>query len=302
MADKKITALTDLAASGKDSAIDLLHIIDYSASPVNKKISVANLFSNVNTDTHIYGASKTFEIGYGNATNAALTVSTAATDTADATVTINDDGNQYTNFTVKSLNSDSILTVDAGLDNITINGDSHADVDFTVNGDTTTLIYADGGEDAVAIGTGTVDTAYTLTVAATGTNGIKSAGSIDVTGNITASADATVGVVGAGNLFLPSVESITANTGTANHCTVGVTTSIVTVTGGCSGALPNGTAVGQLKIISCIANSGADNYVNTPTTGNGFASFTMNAVGDAMMLQWQTAGWTVLSFGSCTIA
>ena len=53
MADKKITALTALTATGKDSAADLLHIIDFSASPVNKKISVANLFNNANTDTHI---------------------------------------------------------------------------------------------------------------------------------------------------------------------------------------------------------------------------------------------------------
>ena len=64
MADKKITALTALGAGLTEPANDLLHIIDYSASPVNKKITVAHLFSNVNTDTHIYGASKTFDVGH----------------------------------------------------------------------------------------------------------------------------------------------------------------------------------------------------------------------------------------------
>ena len=62
MADKKITALTALGAGDPDPAVDLLHIIDYSASPVNKKITIANLFNQVDTNTTIYGNNRIFEV------------------------------------------------------------------------------------------------------------------------------------------------------------------------------------------------------------------------------------------------
>ena len=312
MADKKITALTALTATGKDSAADLLHIIDYSASPVNKKISVADLFSNVNTDTHIYGNSKVFEVGQAAAVNSHIRVAVGANATTDGAVTINDDGVDYVDFLVKSGESDSAISVDSGADTVTINGDS-ANLDFIVNGDTVAkMIFCDASADVVGIGVATPATAYTLDVAATSGKSIQCAGGVDVTGvstftgnttvtgTGTITGNTTIGLVGAGSLFLPSVETLVANTGSANHGTVGVTTTMVNMTGTCTGALPNGTAVGQIKIMTCIAETGTVTYTNTPTTFNGFTSFQFDAPGDSVVLMWQTAGWTVIATGEGT--
>ena len=192
MADKKITALNALNATGKDSSVDLLHIIDFSGSPVNKKITVADLFSNVNTDTHIYGNSKVFEVGQAASVNSHIRVAVGGNATTDGAVTINDDGVAYVDFLVKSLNSDGAIKVDAGTDDISINSDGNAAADFHVHGGTKELITTDGGEDWVGIGHTTPATAYTLTVGATGTNGIQSLGSVHVTGEITASTNASI--------------------------------------------------------------------------------------------------------------
>ena len=298
MADKKITALSALASTAVDPAADLLHIIDYSASPVNKKITVANLFDQVNTNTSIYGNSLIFEVGQAAAVNSHIRVAVGANATTDGAVTINDDGVAYVDFVVKSLGSDQALVVDAGADTVTINGDSIAALDFVVKGDTTTLIHADGGLDAVGFGTASPDTAYTVTVAATGTNGIKSAGAIDVTGTISATSNATFGATASGVMILPSVESISATSATAVDCSITHTTTLVTTSDAAgNGALANGT-IGQIKYITLVSrDASGDDYVLTPATRNGYATITFDSIWDSVTLIYQTAGWTVVSSG-----
>ncbi len=49
MADKKITALTEIAA-GDVNSVDLLHVVDNpGGTPVNKKMSLARMFNNLPT-------------------------------------------------------------------------------------------------------------------------------------------------------------------------------------------------------------------------------------------------------------
>ena len=283
MADKKITALTDLAATAKDSSVDLLHIIDYSASPVNKKISVANLFSNVNTDTHIYGASKTFEVGFAAASGAAtatsaLKITTGANNSTDQAVVINADGTQYCDFTIKSLNSDSIIKVDAGTDDVTINADSVAAADFTVNGDNGVNIYSDGGLDCVGIGTGTVDGTATLTVAADGTTGhaISTAGNINMSG--------------VQNLTLASGNNAASLTVPVTRATIGGSgvTSVITLADG---------VAGQIKIITIVAQGGSSTCTLDATNLVTAVAPQINDVGDSVTLWYDTTAgkWLIIS-------
>jgi len=263
MADKKITALTALGTADVDPAADLLHIIDYSASPVNKKITVANLFDQVNTNTSIYGASKTLEVGFAAATNAHLTVATGANATTDGGVTVNDDGVAYVDFTVKSLGSDGAIKVDAGTDDVTINSDSIAALDFTVNGDNGVNIYSDGGLDCVGIGTGTVDGTVTATIAADGTTG--HAASL------------------AGNLLMTGSENLAP---AATTVAVSLTVPVTRLTIGGSGetgtlTLADGTA-GQIKHIVAVAD------------GTGTVTLDITNRADAHAVSFQDIGdsWT----------
>ena len=130
MADKKITALTALTATGKVSSTDLLHIIDYSASPVNKKITVSDIFSNANTAITSYGAF-THDFGPTNAISGLSVVIPNATPAASAEteVVVNDDGNAFVDFRVQTSLNDKALHIDSSLDSgagncntITING------------------------------------------------------------------------------------------------------------------------------------------------------------------------------------
>ena len=299
MADKKITALTELSATGK-AGEDFLHIIDYGggSSPVNKKISLTNLFNNANVDTHIYGASKTLEVGFAAATNSHLKVATGADATTDGSVVVNDDGTDYVDFIVKSKTSDQAIKVDSGTDKVIINGDA-VDCDFTVSGENVAaLLHVDAGLDAVGIVKAAPDTAYSLTVGATGTNGIKSEGSINVTGDITASGNLTV----TGFLVLNDViaTALAGGADVANDVAIPITDLVTHLNPSASGNtdyydIANGAA-GQIKII---INTSADEAFITPATLNGGTTLRLTTKETALlMFQNNTVGWAVLgSYG-----
>ena len=293
MADKKITALTELSATGK-AGEDFLHIIDYGggSSPVNKKISLTNLFNNANLDTHIYGASKTLEVGFAAATNSHLKVATGADASTDGSVVINDDGVAQVDFIVKSLASDQAIKVDAGTNKVIVNGDA-VDCDFTVSGDNVAaLLHCDAGTDAVGIVKAAPDTNFSLTVGATGTNGIKSEGSVDVTGNITATGNLTVTGFMIWNDAIATAIAGGANVGAKVEIPI---TDLVTHLdpGSSTGhyGLANGAA-GQIKIL--FNSDAAETATITPTTFASGTTLTLQTK-ESSMLMYTTGGWIVLN-------
>ena len=201
MADKKITALTALTATTKNSSADLLHIIDFGdgSAPVNKKITVADIFSNVNTDTHIYGISKTFEIGSTQTASSAIKVTTGSATTLTSSVQneviINDNASRHIDFTVKTAQSAKAIFVDsdftsgdAGPGTVFINGDA-ANQDFMIQGDNydssnnDPVLFSDASFDALGLGTSTLDGNYCVQVAA-GPNTAADKHSAQFQGNI----------------------------------------------------------------------------------------------------------------------
>jgi hypothetical protein len=132
MADKKITALTDLG-NGIASE-DLLHVIDDpSGNPVNKKISVANVFNNIPTyialddtvqvvDTTTEAVNVTSSISHLNTTAGAH-----AGALADGT------NGQIKIITMITDGGDSVVTP--------TNANGFSTVTFADVGDTATLIF-----------------------------------------------------------------------------------------------------------------------------------------------------------------
>ena len=168
MADKKITALTALGAGDPDPAVDLLHIIDYSASPVNKKITVANLFSRVDTSISSIGAT-TFEIAPTTAISGFKVNVANATPAsgAETEVVVNDGSNAFVDFRVESDASAQAIYSDASANLVYINGDA-ADVDFCVKGDTGVTAFTDASYDALGVGTNVLDGSYRTQIAGDG--------------------------------------------------------------------------------------------------------------------------------------
>ncbi len=314
MADKKITALTELNSTGKVSSTDLLHIIDYSASPVNKKITVSNLLADANTAITSFGAF-THDFGPTNAISGLSVVVPNATPAASAEteVVVNDDGNAFVDFRVQTSLNDKALHIDSSLDSgagncntITINGGAIAGtkkVDFNVNSSTGILVHCDSTDHVVGIGLATPDTDFLLDVAAVGGKSIKTAGSIETTGSITATANGsfTGDLTVTSRLFFNDAIATALNGGADASGQVAIPlTDLVTHLLPADNShdyygLANGSAAGQVKVL-LNTHATLPIKVTPATTPHVGTTLTLEA-GETATLLYTTGGWMMLNYG-----
>ena len=137
MADKKITALTDLGTGL--ASVDLFHVVDDpSGTPINKKVSAENVFNNVPSWLGLKQAVQALT-GDGSTTlvaNVTSAITTVNATSATGTVSLADgsDGQIKTFINVSTSGTNNVVITPAnlrGFTNITLNAP----------GETVTLLF-----------------------------------------------------------------------------------------------------------------------------------------------------------------
>ena len=134
MADKKITALTDLSTG--IAGADLLHVVDDpTGTPINKKVSVTNFINNLPS---FIGFSNSVE-DISDGTQTALSVATAVTllQTAGSNATTLADGTVQGQIKIIIHDTDGGATVHTPADPL-----GYADLNFVDDGDTAMLMWS----------------------------------------------------------------------------------------------------------------------------------------------------------------
>ena len=134
MADKKITALTDLSTGV--AGADLLHVVDDpTGTPINKKVSVTNFINNL--PSFIGFSNSTEDVSDG--TQTALSVSTAVTllQTAGSNATTLADGTIQGQIKIIVNDTDGGSSVCTPADPM-----GYADINFVDDGDSAILLWS----------------------------------------------------------------------------------------------------------------------------------------------------------------
>ena len=134
MADKKITALTDLSTGV--AGADLLHVVDDpTGTPINKKVSVTNFINNL--PSFIGFSNSTEDVSDG--TQTALSVSTAVTllQTAGSNATTLADGTIQGQIKILVNDTDGGTSVCTPADPM-----GYADINFVDDGDAAILMWS----------------------------------------------------------------------------------------------------------------------------------------------------------------